>query len=435
MLKTQNKNQLFIALADATSGTLEGDTIYDYADLTDGEVALMDAKNYVLNVSGSLVAADFPTQKFKLMARSGTQIFESPLIGKENIVSYTLGVQAAEVQQIDYVGYNGTSGSLGAIVSNIHTIRLYIQESTIQGFMQQKIKEGFYKSASTTTQRAIGLGLCKSLIANYSREPEQDIRFERINAGAQADGLATSTVSVVKGSDKIVCSEDMTALIVAGTVLRFGTSGAGVAPCYVVTGHDGGTTTARIYTLDMPYQGATDATYAAATFESVTEGNWGIKMTGVDRGFVPGLRNPEPVRWTADIDFGDGSATVVTKSTAAVDGVGTAQKIAKLELELQADENVYRGFAEGGVVDRKQITDVALAAGTLYDQIVLELSFKEVSGLGVVVNSPMTIIIASAGGTNAVMEDANSGIVVGLDKLIVTNWAIPGAATLQSSMT
>lgn len=427
----KNSTQLFVGLADTNTAGVEGDVISDYADLTDGEIAICDHKNVVLTVSGNLVAADFASQEFKFIARSGTQLIHSPLIGKGDLVSYTLGVQSAEVQQLDYVGYNGSSGSLGAIVSNLHTIRLYIQESTIAGFMQQKIKEGFYKSAASTTQQAIALGLVRSLVANYSREPEQDLKFERINAGAQADAMASATAAVVHGSKYVTLSEDESLTCPAGSLIRFGTSGAGVAPVYVVSSI---TASGLIITLDTEYQGSTE-TVAHTAVETVTEGNWGIKITGVDRGFVAGYRNTEPITFKTTLDFGDSSATVATASTAAYPGIGTAQQLAKLEKELQADENVYRSFVEGGVVDRAQMS-AAVLAGTLSDVITINYTKEIETGLGTVVKSPATIILASVKeSANTLFEDADSGLVVGLDKLIVTNWAHPGAATLQGSMT
>ena len=427
----KNVTQLFVGLADTNTAAIEGDTISAYGDMTDGEIVITDQNNVVLTASDNLVAADFPTQEFKFIGRSGTTLIHSDLISKANIISYDLAVQSAEVQQVDYVGYNGSAGSLGAIVSNLHTIRLYVQESTIQGFMQQKIKEGFYKSASTTTQQAIALGLCKSLVANYSREPEQDLKFERINAGAQANAMASATASVVNGSKYVTLSEDESLTCPAASLIRFGTSGAGVAPVYVV---ESISASGLIITLDMEYQGATE-TIAHTAVETVTEGNWGIKITGVDRAFKAGFTGTAPITWTTNIDFGDSSATTVTKSTAAYPGIGTPQQLARLEKELQADGNVYRSFVEGGVVDRSQMS-AAVTAGTLSDVITITYAKEIETGLGSVVKSPATILLASVkASANTLFEDADSGLVVALDKIIVTNWATPGAATLQTSMT
>lgn len=433
----KNSTQLFIGLADTNTAGIEGDVISDYADLTDGEIAICDHKNVVLTASNNLVAADFPSQEFKFIARSGTQLIHSPLIGKGDLVSYGLAVQAAEVQQVDYVGSNGTTGSLGAIVSNLHTIRLYIREWTIQGFMQQKIKEGFYKSAASTTQYAIALGLVNSLVANYSREPEQDLLFERVNDGSRtAVPTSADNFTFTKGS-KYFTATDIddatgTAALVVGDLIVIGT--AVTSPVYKITAIDAAT---NIGTLDRAFVGATTtlADTALKVIVVAQEGNYGIKITGVDRGFQTGFRNPEPISWKTTIDFGDSSSTTVNETTAAYPGVGTPQQLAKLELELQADENVYRSFAEAGVTPRSQMA-AALAAGTKSDVIRIDYTKEIETGLGVVVKSPATILLASVKeSANTLFEDADSGLVVALDKIIVTNWAHPGASVLQASMT
>ena len=433
----KNSTQLFVGLADTNTAAIEGDVISDYGDLTDGEIAICDHKNVVLTASDSLVAADFASQEFKFIARSGTQLVHSPLIGKGDILTYELGVQSAEVQQVNYIGSNGVSGSLGAIVSNLHTIRLYIQEWTIAGFMQQKIKEGFYKSASTTTQSAIALGLHNSLVANYSREPEQDLTFERVNDGSRtAIPTGNVTFTFTKGS-KYFTSTDIddatgTAVLAVGDLIVMGT---GVTdPVYKLAAVN---TTTNVGTLDRAFVGATTTLLdtEATVIIVAAEGNYGIKITGVDRDFQAGFWNPEPIAFKTTIDFGDSSTTTVVETTAAYPGIGTAQTLAKLEKELQADENVYRLFVEAGVVDRAQMS-AAVIAGTLSDVITITYSKEIETGLGSVVKSPATIHLASVKeSTNTLFEDADSGLVVALDKIIVTNWATPGATVLQASMT
>ena len=415
----KNVTQLLVAKDQAVTVSA-ADVINSIADLADGDVLVTDLKNVVLDAAS--LPATVPA--FKLIQRSGSNLIHSDIITQGLVRSYTLGLQVAEAQQVDYVGYNGVSGALDTIASNIYTIRLYCRDLDTAGFMQQKIKEGFYKSnavAASYTQQAVALGLVESLIANYSREADQDIAFERINAGALANALATSTVSVVKGSKFIVCSEDMTSLITAGTILRFGATGAGTAPCYVVTGHDGGTTTARIYELDVPWQGVTAAAFAAASFESVTEGAWGISLTGVDRYFLTGKFSSKVNTWVTTIDMGDAAVAVVTASVTPYPGVGTLQQLATLEKELQADEFIYRSFPEGTPIDRADIV------GALYDVTIVEFDGSIQSGLGVDVKSPKTLQIALESNT-AQGDDTNVGIVTTLNAIIVTKWATPGAA-------
>lgn len=420
----RNVNQLLVAKNISKTATANL-VITDYSVIADGEVCVVDPRTNK-QVTSAGYTDGFPSfSGFKLVQRSGTKLIHSDIIMPGSVRKYSISLPATfpATEQIDYVGYNGSTGSLDVINSNIYTLRLYILESTINGFMQQKVKEGFYKSTSSATQQAVARGLVQSLIKNYSREPVQDIVFERINAGAQANALATSTVSVVNGSNAIKCSEDMTALITAGTILRFGTSGAGTAPCYVVTGHDGGATTARVYYLDIPWQGATNSAFAAASFESVTEGNWGIKIAGVAQTY-DGRFFGAPTTWTTAVDFSDTQTTTVTKAQAASVGTGNYDVLARLEKELQADEYVYRVFNEGAPVDR---TDVL--SGTTYDVVTIEYDGVTENKLGDQVKSPKVLTIVQAG-NGAQADVAAIGWLTLLNHIIVTTWAVPGAAAL-----
>ena len=431
----KNVNQLFIVEKQTPTSALEGDIIADYGDLKDGEVAVCNHLNVVLDGASGGASLSFAGKNaFKLIGRVGTTLIHSDLVEKGTISSWKVTGQSAEVQQVDYVGSNGTAGSLGALTSTVHTIRLYIQESTIQGFMQQKIKEGFYKSASSTTQYAIALGLVNSLVANYSREPEQDLKFERVNDGTPtAVPTGADNFIFTKGS-KYFTATDIddntgTAALVVGDLLVIGT--AVTDSVYKITAIDAAT---DIGTLDRAYTGA--STVLADTVLKVivvaAEGNYGIKITGVDRGFAAGFRTSAPITFKTTIDFGDSSSTTVVPTTSAYPGIGTAQQVANLEQELQADGNVYRSFVEAGVVPRQQVTPALIASGELYDMCVLEFHSKTESGLGVDVKSPKTITIAGENSTNLSMSDANQGVVQTIDE-IVQVWAEEGFSSDQDA--
>lgn len=213
----KNVAQLFVAKNQSPTAGLEADVIDQYTGLLDGEVAITDYKNTVLDGSTTITA-----NRFKVVQRVGNKLIWSDVVEAGKVSSCTITLPSVETQQLDYVGYNGTSGALDTTVSNLFTIRLYIKEQTISGFMQQKVKEGFYKSAASTSQSAIALGLVSSLIKNYSREPEQDIIFDRVNAGTHvALGTSVNTVTFVKGS-KYFKATDIDDDTGAGTALAVG---------------------------------------------------------------------------------------------------------------------------------------------------------------------------------------------------------------------
>jgi len=420
-----NVTQLFIVEKITETVGLEGDIIEDYGDLVDGEVAVCNHINTVQDgASGGGSLSFAGKDAFKLIGRVGNTLIHSDLVEKGTITSWRGTSQAAETQAIDYVGSNGTTGSLGTTTNNVHTIRLYFQEATISGFMQQKIKEGFYKSLSTTLQETICTGLYDSLQANFSRDPEQDINVGRINSGARlALGTGVGTMTFTKGSKSVVAGTAVDDATGAGTILTVGEwIGAGTAvtvPLYKIASIDVGTET---ITLDRPYQEASsagaDTTVSRVTVATALAADYGIKLLGVNRGFQTGLRNPQPVTWKTSIDFGDNSTTTVVESTRANPGIGTAQIVANLEKELQADNHVYRSFSEGGVIDRAQVTPALIAAGELYDMFVLEYYTVTENGLGEEIRSPKTIIIAGENSSNDSMSDANQGVVQTIDEIV-----------------
>lgn len=422
MQTTRNVTQLFVG-ANIAKTAAAGNVINSVASLANGEIAVVNPVNNVQLTTAGLPAG---LDGFKLIQRSGNRLIHSDVVKAGTVRRYTISLPATfpATEQVDYIGYNGTAGSIADLIANnIYTVRLYVLDPTINGFMQQKIKEGFWKSgAAAPTQRAVAKNLVESLIKNYSREPVQDIRFERINSGALLDAIGVLTATVVNGSKAVVFSGDATAIVTVGSLLRIGGTGAGTTPVYVVESVDAGVGAARVYTLDIPYQGAT-ATIAAANIETVNEGNWGIQIAGVAQAY-DGKFFGEPTVWKTTIDFTDNQLTTVTNATAASPGTGNYDVLARLEKELQADEYVYRNFIEGAPVDR---TDVL--AGTTYDVVVIEYDGEIESGLGTTVKSPKTLMIASAG--NAAQADvAAIGWLTLLNQLIVTTWATPGTANL-----
>ena len=425
----KNVTQLLVAKNQTMTAGLEGTVISDYTDLLDGEVVITDPKNVVLD------ATDFTTIPFsaiKFIQRSGTTLVHSDVLEEGDIKTYLVGLQAAETQQVDYVGSNGTTGDITGVASNIYTVRLNILDKTTAGFMQQKIKEGFYKSsaaAASYTQWAIAEGLVNSLIANYSRETEQDLTFGVINSGANLDlGTAAGTVTFTKGSKFAVFGtaiDDATTNAILGVGDLLAATDAKTEPMYRVTAIDVPTETA---TLDHAWQGATvtvaNATVGRVLAATAQAADYGVKILGVDRQFKAGYFPSNVIFWETQVDFGDLAGDVLVTSTAAYPGVGTGQQLGALEKELQADEFIYRGFPEAGVVDRVDVVPT-----TLYDVFVINYNGVIQSGGGLAVQSPKTLQIATAGASNNNNEDANTGLLVTLNALLVTaGWLVGSVA-------
>lgn len=296
------------------------------------------AKGTGLVESGSALAA---TDVYRVVQKKadGTYVF-SPYFNSSTVSNAKKVVYAAATEQVSYWGYDGTYNTtgLGTITTgNTYTLHFVLNHTRNIYNNAPQIKTVPYKAMSTS-ESALAAGLHAQFLRTFSldREPAQTIKCERVYSGAQLNALGTATAALTNGSNAVVFSEDMTSLVTAGTILRFGTSGAGTAPCYIVTSHNSGSGAARVYYLDVPYQGATTAALAANTVESAaTGGYWGLKFTGVAQSFDPIVDSLTNNKVYFDITSEDFGSVVEYKATKMSPGSGTYPQVAYQEIYSQ----------------------------------------------------------------------------------------------------
>ena len=317
MFTTTNAKHVLVAgnVARTASASIDPNSA-DY--IADGEVVIVSSAGTVLD-STTVLAED----KIRIVQRSGDQVFYSPTIKGSDIASYKGSAYASDVEQLSYLGWNGTSGAIDEITSNDYLVRIVRQDTQATYLNKEMLKFGAYRSLATTSQEAIAKGLVESLIANFSREPEQEIKFERVCSGTQAtDGTATS-ITVTNGSTAATLNAGATTVAVGDYLVI----GAGATDAvYEITALAG-----TAVTLDVPYQGtsATGVSIDYITAADVTAGDMGIKMTGVARKFKRGVFKFSKVRFVVTLDnFG---TTVVTNDTEANEGNGTWERSQELE--------------------------------------------------------------------------------------------------------
>ena len=378
----KNVTQLLIGKDIAPTGLLLGVLVNDVNQLADGEIVMTTPTNLITD--GTVAE---PQVKF--IQRSGKLLIHSDLIDVRNpIRQYNIGTGEDELQQRDYVGWNGVSGELDEIPNNIYTVRLYCYGSgNTHEFMQQDIKRGTYKSHSTPLQGDIAAGLVKSLISNMSRDAEKTIRVAMV--GDVAGTVTTGTVTVSQNSYFVQFSVDEG--LTVGTYLRFGTNlDSWIAK---VIAWDAANLVAEV---NVPYDSVTETKAIAGAEFDVIPVNFGVVLAGVETDFVLGKFKSEVVTWETTIDFGDESAvTYVTNTQTPYAGVGTQAQIATLEKELQSDEYQYRMFIEGAPTDRTDaiIPDWNYFQG-VYDVQVIEHDHVLSAAQGTPTKSPKTLEIA-----------------------------------------
>lgn len=155
-------------------------------------------------VNGAAVTAA-PIFKVGSKNTSGTMNW-SDTINAKQITSIVAKRYTPSANQVDYIGYNGTSGSIDAINSNLYTVRMNMLPLDTAGFMQQTIKRGTYKSTSSATATAVMNGLYNSLLVNFKREPETLVKFERVAANTSIAALTGTAViyKLTKGSKTVI---------------------------------------------------------------------------------------------------------------------------------------------------------------------------------------------------------------------------------------
>lgn len=244
---------------------------------------------------------------------------------------------AALVNQVSYVGYNGTSGSLDAANSTYYSIKMVLNH-TFGLLNNSPLMLTFpYKSDSSATQSEVAAGLAIAATAVKDRQANKCFKVERVNSGAQA--VALNNISVVNGSNQLKSADDDTATLLTGTIVRIeepeSDGSATTDPCYIITGNDGGAGAARIYYLDQKFQGVTNADHDHC--ETVTEGNWGLKFTGISptyANFNPKTDTPYVVSF--DLQLGENFVTAtVTDSTTPYIGSGTYSLVSAMEARSQ----------------------------------------------------------------------------------------------------
>ncbi len=322
-------------------------------------------------------------------------IVRSPEYKKADIVSATRKVYTAGTVQTDYIGYNGTSGSIDVVNDNLYKINIQVQELLRSNSDGRKVKFGVYKSSATATQAEIASALTKSLYQNFEREAEQFIKFTMLgdNAGT-AVGDGSDTVVGNAGSIKVVITVTGGTgfAIAAGDYFRAGT--AVTDPIYKVTSSTVTGTSGGTLTLDYPLQAAVNLVGNTAEFITAANAatmNCGIKMVGQALSFKAGKFNDEVAMWETQL-VGFEDTTTTFKSTAATRGSGTVNQLKQMEWMLQGFEGEHSREPFSTTFTPRTNTDASVAGGG-YDLIRIAFESKDTVGFQSVI-SPQSIILA-----------------------------------------
>lgn len=390
MFKADNTINLFIGKSISRTASVQGiDNSNSTTFLANGEVLILD-KNWDPLTAGKTVA---DSEYIYVVQRSGatastSQVIRSNKIYGSNVTSYSGLSYVAPAEQISYVGYNGSSGSIEAINDNTYKLRVVFKHDVENWSEQVNVSYNEYTSDSSATASEIAAAFAKKFDKSYPAS-NADIKVERVTDGTFTVAGGATTATVVKGSPTVTFSAS-THAFVAGDVIRIG-GAASTFPVYLVSSVSGVTVT-----LDSNYQGDSATVANANIGEMSVITAWGLKITG--RALTTTVPTFKYLKVAFDVTLKDFGTTAVTDSQVASRGNGTYEEIAELEY-------FARGFDGWGSI-RNATPNVAqpssdATASTNYDTIAIRAfdnsDFGVVSG---VKPSPFQIYIAMVDGSS-----------------------------------
>lgn len=324
------KHALIVANASVSTATTP-----DGLAANEVGVAKQGANTLTTMASNAFSAGD----KFHIYKKfSDGTLWKSPLLV---FGSYTATSQKNIVgtEQLTYVGYNGSTGSLSNTADDNLFLTVIMDTPSFADRVRGRRFHADYTVATGDTEYDVASAMAKVFNRSRDKSPEANSEVVAeviINSTAnntELGGLsaATGNISVTNGSKVIEAASDIDGGgdLVAGVFLRFGTSAteALTDPVYEVISVDSANDRA---TLDRPYEGATNASYdddfihmeAGATADAAAAG---IVLRGTANSFDMTLnRNFYVNRFSVQVS-NDMAGTLITTSTHAKKEVGAWQ--------------------------------------------------------------------------------------------------------------
>lgn len=241
------------AVALDTAGTIK-----NYTDIADGALGIVDRANALQD------SVTVTTTPLRFVVRNGSELIFSPEFTQGQVTANSSQEGVLSAQQISYIGYNLTNGSIDTTAQTSYTIKVEMIEDGRSGQMEnERLISSTYVSQFGDGQYEIALGLHTAVADNLSNSKKAvvDVITQRVYDGAVTShtGSDGQLWKVTKGSRYATLSSDGTTAITIGGA---GTAADVLAGAYLdLAGvhykidslYD---TTNGIVKLDMPWQDA-----------------------------------------------------------------------------------------------------------------------------------------------------------------------------------
>lgn len=400
------------AQATATTGAI--------ATLADGEIGIFTPAG--TRMTEALAATE--TRFIIAKGRAGTTaepVLISGPAAKANVITANakLTMFAAKSEQVDVLGYDGTSGSIQAINNNLYHIRVNLNQSITSNIGGLYVKHGIYESDATAAQWEIAQGLTESLINDFSKETDIQLKPTRLCDEAGTALTGTGDITVTNGSKYIQAATDIDAVLVVGDFIRLGAGITTSFPVYQVVAID---TATEVATLDVPYQGASDVLLTATETISIANAagiaaEWGITLTGQSLPYSVGKINYAVAGWVTTLE---NMGTTALTSTGATPGTGNTNQIKDLEWFVQGNEGDYFRMGEPNLyairaetVDGINYNMIDLSTEEIYTGSIVAGPIRKTFTLAIPTTTPNYALTATANDITDVLEVLVFGSVNG----------------------
>lgn len=405
MQKNNNILNSIIAANVARTGSVQITEPTAASYIKAGEVVATSTDGTILTATSAATATEIVLVQGQ---GAGLPLIKSAVIKKANVTKVAASAYVAPTEQVSYFGYNGTGGNIDAINSNEYVLRVTLQEDTKTFGDKMNTVISDFISDSSTSSSEVAFGLTSNILRSVANWADVPFKAEVITAGGSLTS-STQAVSVVNGSKTITYAGTPAVGLTIGSLVFL----AGAT--YLVTNLVG-----AVATLNLPFQGATNAALAAGTTYASTNGylggnptNVGIKITGIERRFRAGVWKYYKVRFV--VTAKNGGSSIITNSVAARKGIGYGKEVQEIEWETVGNEGAFlRTPAPGSPVPYLRLNSKEASSYGIYN-----IQFFDQNGTGVVaapVPSYKQLIIAAENATFAsgtysgTITDATNGL-------------------------
>lgn len=338
-----------------------------------GDLLFLDGAGNVITTNAAAAALPkFEKVKIAVGVGAGKAILSSPIQGN-TAAAYEGKAYRAPVQQVAYVGYNGSAGT-GITVNASTEYRLRIQILDDHRFNGQRMTLSDYNydgGATASAAEAIDTIACYYVQTDYGHNYMGDkVLLERVSDGTRTALPAGANVTATKGSD-ILTTAVAHGVATPGAYIRLG-SATYEGALYKITEVVDATT----LKIDIPYQGETATILVANSGIMSAQTEYGFKLTGLTQDPMLSRNANEPwdqYEWILFNAYyseasGDNYNSVASYTVAAeVDpGNGFWRQVA----EREEDAKGYLGDTSKRRFDDKRINS-NVENGVAYDTIVI----------------------------------------------------------------